>query len=83
MAVDALKTFAVINHQYRGQPYGLNALFPDGHVRFQMVAGNNRKASNAPFDPLLWDPILVGGPGQTSYSSGVPAARIIMNGFQP
>jgi prepilin-type processing-associated H-X9-DG protein len=84
VAVDTLKLFAQINHQYRGQPYGLNALFPDGHVRFQPVAGNNKKASNKPFDPLLWDPSVAGGPGQTSYTEGGGyTAGIIMSGFQP
>jgi prepilin-type processing-associated H-X9-DG protein len=84
VAVDALTLFAQINHQYRGQPYGLNALFPDGHVRFQTVAGNNKKLSNKPFDLLLWDPVTSEGPGETSYSEGSGySAGIIMNGFQP
>jgi prepilin-type processing-associated H-X9-DG protein len=84
VAVDTLKLFAQINHQYRGQPYGLNALFPDGHVRLQTVAGNNQKFSNKPFDPFLWDPAVAGGPGNSSYSLGSGyAAGIIMNGFQP
>lgn len=84
VAVDSLKIIALVNHQYRGQQYGLNALFPDGHVRFQTVTGNNKRGSFKPFDPLLWDPSVVGGPGQTTYGSGSGyAAGIIMNGFQP
>jgi prepilin-type processing-associated H-X9-DG protein len=84
MAVDAMTIWASINHQYRGQPYGLNALFPDGHVRLQTVSGNNKKNSYAPFDRSdLWDPTILQGPAETAYSSTLPAFRIIMNGFQP
>jgi prepilin-type N-terminal cleavage/methylation domain-containing protein len=83
-AVDSLKTMAQVNHKYHGNPYGENAVFPDGHVRFQPIVGNNRKNSNAPFDPLLWDPNVSGGPGQTSYSLGSGfAAGIIMAGWKP
>ena len=83
-AVDALKTYGEINHKYHGSPYGENALFPDGHVRFQSVQGNNKKGSNRPFDPLLWDPNVTGGPGETSYSLGSSyAAGIIMAGWTP
>lgn len=83
VAVDELNSLTLINHQYRGQPYGLNASFPDGHVRFQTVAGNNKKGSNEPFDQNLWfNPST--GPGETSYSEGgLYTAGIIMNGFQP
>ncbi len=82
MADDSLKVWAQINHQHRGQPYGVNAVFPDGHVQFQTVRGHNRKGSNAPFDPLLWDPYTTEGPGETHYSSTPPAFRIIMNAYQ-
>jgi prepilin-type processing-associated H-X9-DG protein len=87
VAVDSLKVWALINHEYRGQPYGVNALFPDGHVRLQPVAGNNKKNSNKPFDPELWDPVsgFGEGPSETSYSTSGNdyAAGIIMAGFQP
>ena len=84
VAVDALKTWAQINHQFRGQAYGINALFPDGHVRFQTVAGNNKKLSNKPFDSELWDPVINGGPGESNLAGGGSyAGFIIMNGFQP
>ena len=88
MAVDSLKYWSVINHRLHGNPYGLNVVFPDGHVRFETVNGNSRKNSNAPFDPNLWDtPSQSLGPGQTDYagddSGGTPAFRIILNGFQP
>ncbi|HEV2453977.1 MAG TPA: prepilin-type N-terminal cleavage/methylation domain-containing protein [Verrucomicrobiae bacterium] len=82
MGVDSLKDWSLINHQMHGNPYGLNAVFPDGHVRFETVTGNNRKTSYAPFDRYdLWDPTISGGPGQSKYSDSTPAARIIMNGF--
>ena len=83
MAVDALKEWGQINHKYGGNPYGLNAVFPDGHVRFQPVNGNNIKGSDQPFDSQLWDPKIPSGPGETSSQSSPPAALIIMNGFQP
>jgi prepilin-type N-terminal cleavage/methylation domain-containing protein len=83
LADDSLKTWGQINHKYRGQPYGQNALFPDGHVRFQTVNGNNRKFSNAPFDPELWDPVVNQGPGNTPYNGSPAAFQIIMNGYQP
>jgi prepilin-type N-terminal cleavage/methylation domain-containing protein len=82
LAVDSLKTWSLINHQYHGNPYGLSAIFPDGHVRFETVRGQNRKGSNAAFDPLLWDPNINEGPGETSYSSSTPAFRIILNSFK-
>lgn len=84
MADDSLKTWALINHKYRGNPYGQNAAFPDGHVRFQTVNGNNTKLSNEPFDPELWDPHIANGPGESSLSgNGSYAGFIIMNGYQP
>jgi type II secretory pathway pseudopilin PulG len=84
VAVDALTIWAGINHQYRGVPYGLNAAFPDGHVRFQTINQYDKRNSYQPFDQRdLWDPYIVGGPGDSSYSSAQPTFRIIMNGFQP
>ena len=84
LAVDSLKTWTEINHKYRNNPYGLNAVFPDGHVRFQTVNGNNKKNSYLPFDQYaLWDPNVPSGPGETTISGNPPAFRIIMNGFQP
>jgi len=84
LAVDSLKNWQLINHQYRGSPYGLNAAFPDGHVRFQTVNGNSKSGSNLPFDPVLWStPDFTNGPGETSYTSPTPAARIIMAGYRP
>ena len=82
MAVDSIKDWPDINHKLRGSPYGLNAVFPDGHVRFQTVNGNNRKASNMPFDPVLWATPSQ-GPGESKYSDTTPSFRIIMSGFKP
>jgi prepilin-type N-terminal cleavage/methylation domain-containing protein len=80
MAVDSLKTWALINHTHYGLPYGLDCLFGDGHARFQKVRGNNIKGSYAPFDPKLWDPLDSGGQGPGEDGSGF---RLIMNGYQP
>lgn len=87
VAVDSLKDWAGINHKMRGSPYGLNVAFPDSHVRFESVNGNNRKNSYSPFDKNdLWDDTIPQGPGETTVSGNttgnVPAFRIIMNGFQ-
>ncbi len=85
MADDSLKSWALINHKYRNNPYGQNAVFPDGHVRFQTVNGNNKKFSNAPFDPALWDPTpsVAQGPGNTAYNGSPAAFQIIVDGYKP
>ncbi len=84
MLVDSLKTWALINHMHRSNPYGVNAAFPDGHVRFQTVNGNNKKNSYAPFDQgNLWDPAIASGPGETAVNDNPPAFRVILNGYQP
>jgi prepilin-type N-terminal cleavage/methylation domain-containing protein len=84
-AVDSLKTLDQVNHKYHGNPYGENALWPDGHVRFQGLAGNNKKSSNAPFDPVLWaTPSQSQGPGESKYSDASAfSAGIIMAGWKP
>jgi prepilin-type N-terminal cleavage/methylation domain-containing protein len=86
MTTDSLKTIPLINHKYRSNPYGQNAGFPDGHVKFQTVAGNNKPSSNRPFDPNLWNtpPGSNGGPGQSTYNDGAAfSAGLIMAGYQP
>jgi prepilin-type processing-associated H-X9-DG protein len=84
VAVDALSSWGGMNHKYRSAPYGANALFGDGHVRFQTVNGNNKKGAYGPFDQTdLWDPAIPMGPGETAYNATLPAARIIMAGFKP
>lgn len=80
MGVDQITTWASIPHQFRGQPYGLNALFPDSHVRFQPVTGNNKPNSDLPFDPEIWQP---GNPTYLGPGEDFDGFRIIMNGFQP
>jgi len=80
MAVDSLKTWALINHKYRNNPYGLDVLFGDGHANFCVVGANDKRGSNAPFDPDLWDPLDQNsqGPGED-----LDGFRIIMNGYKP
>jgi prepilin-type N-terminal cleavage/methylation domain-containing protein len=86
---DSLKTWTTMNHLYRGNPYGQNALFPDGHVRFESVNGNNKLLSSAPFDYNVWS-LGAGssgaaqGPGESNWGGGGEwAAFIIMSGYQP
>ena len=83
MAVDSLKTWNLINHKYRNNPYGLNVLFGDGHVNFCAVGANNKRGSNLPFDPLLWDPLNGGSPSGEGPGQDVDGFRIIMNAYQP
>jgi hypothetical protein len=80
MAVDSLKTWALINHKYRSNPYGLDVLFGDGHANFSSVGANDKMASNMPFDPAIWQPNTpsYAGPGEDP-----DGFRIIMNGYQP
>jgi hypothetical protein len=80
MAVDSLKTWSLINHQYGGRPYGESVLFPDGHANLATVNGNSVKGSYRPFDPKLWDPLDNGGEGPGEDPNGF---RIIMNGYLP
>jgi prepilin-type N-terminal cleavage/methylation domain-containing protein len=80
MAVDSLKTWALINHKYHGHPYGLDVLFGDGHANFCAVGANDKAGSNLPFDPDLWDPNDINGEGP---GQDIDGFRIIMNGYQP
>jgi prepilin-type N-terminal cleavage/methylation domain-containing protein/prepilin-type processing-associated H-X9-DG protein len=52
ITVDVLMQLAGLAHQNNGQPAGANALFPDGHVKFQPVNGNS--GLNQSFYPVLW-----------------------------
>jgi prepilin-type N-terminal cleavage/methylation domain-containing protein/prepilin-type processing-associated H-X9-DG protein len=80
MAMDLVKDRADIGHKHRGNPYGINALFGDGHVRFQSVSGNSAKGSCAWFDPKLWDPLDTGQEGPGNDPVGF---RVVVNGFLP
>jgi prepilin-type N-terminal cleavage/methylation domain-containing protein/prepilin-type processing-associated H-X9-DG protein len=53
MAVDMLMKLADLGHKNNGQPAGANALFLDGHVKFQPVNGNSRP--NQAFDKNIWN----------------------------
>jgi prepilin-type N-terminal cleavage/methylation domain-containing protein/prepilin-type processing-associated H-X9-DG protein len=80
MVVDLTKDWISIGHKHRSFPYGVNACFGDGHVRFETVNGNNQKGSCRPFDPKLWDPLDTGGEGP---GNDMVAFQVIMNGYQP
>ena len=80
MVVDLVKDRADLAHRYRSFPYGVNACFGDGHVRFETVNGNNQLGSANPFNPRLWDPYTGSGDGP---GNDPTPFRIILNGFQP
>ena len=75
VSTDMAQNIPAMNHKTGGQPYGVNALFGDGHVYFVVLGGNNRVGSFQPFDPNLWG---ADGPG----NNPVPF-RLIMNAFEP
>jgi len=55
----------------------LNVAFPDGHVVFVPIRGNNKKGSYQPFDINLWNSL-------SAQDANAPDAyRIVFNGFQP
>jgi len=73
MVTDTLGSWTDILHKLSGNPAGLNAVFPDCHVNWINVGGNNVKLSYQPFDPLLW-------PNGQLDRDGF---RIVVNDFEP
>jgi prepilin-type N-terminal cleavage/methylation domain-containing protein len=69
MVADDLPDLATIPHRNSGNPAGLNALFGDGHIRFETIAANSGR--NQAFDRNFWDPAVPNGPGYdwTAYRS--------------
>jgi prepilin-type N-terminal cleavage/methylation domain-containing protein/prepilin-type processing-associated H-X9-DG protein len=62
-----------LSHTKSGNPYGVNVLFGDGHVRLITVKANSVPGSDEPFDPNLW---------QTDVGNDPIEFEIIVNGFQ-
>jgi prepilin-type N-terminal cleavage/methylation domain-containing protein len=58
MAVDILMLLNNIAHKNGGRPGGVNTLFPDAHVVFQSVSGN--QAINQSFNSVLWQGHIAG-----------------------
>jgi prepilin-type processing-associated H-X9-DG protein len=55
VVVDRLTSWSRVAHQKHGEPYGLNALFGDGHVNTTLLAGNEELSNvirNANWDDL-------------------------------
>ncbi len=79
IAVDVLVQLSGLAHQNNGQPAGANALFLDGHVKFQTVDGNSgmNQASNA----LIWN----GCPSSALGNDPLPSIsfRRVMTYFKP
>ena len=80
IATDTLDQFKDILHKNGGSPAGMDIGFPDGHVNFAPVRGNNKKGSYQPYDPNLWDPSSGAGQGP---GEDPDAYRIIVNAFLP
>jgi prepilin-type N-terminal cleavage/methylation domain-containing protein len=85
MAVDQLMLLVEIAHKNGGRPGGVNALFPDAHVAFQPVSGN--QALNQSFNATIWSGHV--GPsstGDTPLGNLAPPAqawRRVMYYFNP
>jgi len=73
MSTDLLQTIKDISHQLDGKPEGVNALFGDGHVKFQTVNGNTGNGQ-AFFNTYWTNPDPGHNPGYF---------RVIMNALKP
>jgi hypothetical protein len=79
IATDLVQYSAYLSHRASGSVAGLNALFPDGRVVFQ-IARSNPQA----FDPTLWDPSGVNNPTETDYiGNNAVNFRYVMSLWQP
>jgi prepilin-type processing-associated H-X9-DG protein len=85
MAVDILMLLSQTAHLNNGQPAGVNALFPDGHVKFQTVRDN--QGVNQAFNPTIWSghvgPISTGDTPLGNLGPPALAWRRVMYYFQP
>ncbi len=79
VVVDQLITLASLAHQNNGQPAGANALFPDGHVKFQPVSGNT--GLNQAFNQIIWNSAPSGILGNDTPPS--TSFRRVVSYFQP
>jgi prepilin-type N-terminal cleavage/methylation domain-containing protein len=77
MVTDTIGAWSDILHKSGGVPAGMNVLFPDSHVNWMNIGGNNQKNSYLPFDPNLW------GNQSNGYNTDSDSFRIIVNGFLP
>ena len=71
LLTDSVKT---LNHTMGGQPYGVNAVFGDSHVKFQTVSGHNgiKQSFYAPYWPVNAGP-----------ESNPNLFRVVMNTWLP
>ena len=77
IVTDTIGSWSDILHKSGSVPAGMNVLFPDSHVNWVNVGGNNKKLSYQPFDPVLWSV------GTDGHSTDTDSFRIIVNGFEP
>ena len=77
IVTDTIGSLSDILHKSGSVPAGMNVLFPDSHVTWVNVGGNNMKNTYQPFDPNLW------GNSDNGYATDTDSFRIIVNAFQP
>jgi prepilin-type N-terminal cleavage/methylation domain-containing protein len=79
IASDTLDNWTDLLHKLGKNPNGVNVVFPDDHVNWVNIKGNNKKNSYQPFDPALW-PVPAPGGVPTLDADGY---RIVYNAFMP